>query len=133
MNTQEAVEICNDWLAHLDRQQEKSIKMQRLAAQARKGPDEAKKAQAELRQMDRQPKVYDGARLRSAVEHLIAENKTFEDALALSIVNKDKAENQVRLRGLRIAELEAALQHFYDYGYDRGRCEEALKNTEVEI
>ena len=27
----------------------------------------------------------------------------------------------------RIEQLEAALQHFYDYGYDRGRCEQALK------
>ena len=26
----------------------------------------------------------------------------------------------------RVAELGAALQHFYDYGYDRGRCEQAL-------
>ena len=25
-----------------------------------------------------------------------------------------------------IERLEAVLQHFYDYGYDRGRCEEAL-------
>ena len=75
MNTQEAVEICKEWLTHLDRQQEKSTKMQRLAAQARKGPDEAKKAQAELRQMDRQPKVYDGARLRFAVEHLIKDTE----------------------------------------------------------
>ena len=30
-------------------------------------------------------------------------------------------------QGRRIAKLEAELQHFYDYGYDRGRCEEALK------
>ena len=30
----------------------------------------------------------------------------------------------------RIAKLEAALQHFYDYGYDRGRCEEALQEVD---
>ena len=72
MDNREAIKICRGWLAHLDRQQEKAIKMQQLAAKARKGPEQAKEAQQELRQMDRQPKVYDGARLRPAVEHLIA-------------------------------------------------------------
>ncbi len=69
---QGAIEICQAWFNHLDRQQEKAVKMQRLAAKARKGPKEAKEAQRELRQMDRQPKVYDGARLRPAVERLLA-------------------------------------------------------------
>lgn len=71
MNTKEAVAICNEWLRYIDRQKEKTRKLQGLAAQARKGPEEAKKAQAELRRMDRSLSVYDGARLQPAVEHLI--------------------------------------------------------------
>ena len=71
MNEQQAIEICKEWFAHLERQREKTIKMQRLASQARKGPEEAKKAQAELRQMDRQPRVYDGGRLEPAVRFLV--------------------------------------------------------------
>ena len=76
MNTNEAIEICNQWFAYLDGQEARLIKMQKLAAQARKGPEEAKKAQRELRNMDRQPKVYDGARLRPAVMHLVATVQT---------------------------------------------------------
>lgn len=71
MTNQEAIDICLGWLAHLDRQRVKTIKLQRLAAKARKGPDEAEEARRELRQIDRQPKVYDGARLEPAVKHLI--------------------------------------------------------------
>ena len=33
-------------------------------------------------------------------------------------------------KAIRIERLEATLQHFYDYGYDRGRCEEALDSKE---
>lgn len=72
MTNQEAIEICNGWLSHLDRQREKTIRMQQLAAKARKGPEQAKEAQRELRKIDNQPKVYDGARLESAVRHLIS-------------------------------------------------------------
>ena len=72
MDNREAIEICKGWLAHLDRQKEKSIRMQQLASKARKGPEQAKEAQRELRQMDRQPRVYDASRLQLAVEHLIA-------------------------------------------------------------
>lgn len=71
MNNREAIDICRGWLAHLDRQREKTLKMQRLAAKARKGPEEAREAQREMRQIDRQPRVYDGARLEPAVKHLI--------------------------------------------------------------
>ena len=70
MNTKDAVDECQRWFAYLDRQKEKTIKMQQLASKARQGPEQAAEAQRELRQMDRQPTVYDGARLRPAVEHL---------------------------------------------------------------
>ncbi len=72
MDRAEAISICGEWFRYLDSQREKTLKMQRLAAQARKGPEDAKKAQAEMRRMDRQPKVYDGARLEPAVKFLVA-------------------------------------------------------------
>ena len=71
MKEAEAVKICEEWFAYIARQEEKTRKMQQLAAHARKGPSQAKEAQRELRQLDRQPKVYDGARLQPAVKCLV--------------------------------------------------------------
>lgn len=72
MNTAEAIEICEGWFDYLDRDREKTKRLQELSAKARKGPEQAKEAQRELRQIDNQPKVYDGARLETAVRHLVA-------------------------------------------------------------
>ena len=47
----------------------------------------------------------------------------------MSRFSEEIAQQVVDLLTERIAKLEAALQHFYDYGYDRGRCEEALKEA----
>ncbi len=81
MTNREAVDICLGWFSHLDRQREKSIRLGRLAAKARKGLVDAEEARRELRQIDRQqqPRVYDGARLESAVKHLIAALKEQTD------------------------------------------------------
>lgn len=68
MNTSEAIEICESWFAHLERQKQKSIRLQQLAALARTEPE---KARRELAQIDRTPTVYDGARLLPAVQHLV--------------------------------------------------------------
>ena len=67
----DAIQTCRDWFAHLERQRAKTLRLQQLAILARKGPEEAKQAQKELRQIDRQPRVYDGARLEPAVRLLI--------------------------------------------------------------
>lgn len=72
MTNSEAIEVCRQWLSYLDRQRKKTVRLQQLAAKARKGRDEAEEARRELRQIDRQPKVYDGARLELAVQYLIA-------------------------------------------------------------
>ena len=71
MNSEQAIEICNEWLRYLDRQAAKTKKIQGFAALARKGPAEAEEARRELRKMDRNVSVYDGGRLRPAVERLI--------------------------------------------------------------
>lgn len=59
MTDDEAFEICEGWFAHIQRQKAKARKMAELATMARNGQQE--EAQRQMRQMDRQPKVYDGA------------------------------------------------------------------------
>lgn len=69
MKTDEAIAICEQWFAYIERQREKSVELQRLAAMARNGQQE--EAQKRLRQIDSTPTVYDGARLEPAVRALV--------------------------------------------------------------
>ena len=70
MKTDEAIEICEGWFAYIERQKQKSIEVQKLAAMARSGQQE--EAQRRLRQLDNcSVTVYDGARLEPAVRHLV--------------------------------------------------------------
>lgn len=68
MTTEDAIEICEQWFAYIERQRQHAIEMQKLAALARSNPQEAQKR---LRQLDRAVTVYDGARLEPAVRHLV--------------------------------------------------------------
>lgn len=69
MKTDEAIEICEGWFAYIERQKQKAVEMQKLAAMARNGQQE--EAQRRLRQLDNSVTVYDGARLEPAVRHLV--------------------------------------------------------------
>lgn len=71
MKTDEAVRICQEWFAYIERQRQKSVEVQRLAAMARAGQQE--EAQRRLRQIDSTTSltVYDGGRLEPAVKHLV--------------------------------------------------------------
>lgn len=70
MKTEEAIEICNGWFAYIERQKQKSIEVQKLAAMARNGQQD--EAQRRLRQLDTTSlTVYDGGRLEPAVRHLV--------------------------------------------------------------
>lgn len=71
MTKSEALEECQRWLDYLEHQRNRVIEMQKLATMARQGKQE--EAQKRMRQMDRQPKVYDGARLEQAVKVLMRE------------------------------------------------------------
>ena len=71
MTDDEAIAECERWFAYLERQKAKSEKLTELAAMARQGPEQQKEAQRQLRQIDRQPTVYDGAKLSDAVRHLV--------------------------------------------------------------
>lgn len=61
------------WLDYLDRQKEKSIAIQKLAADRRKGTCDADEGRRRLRAIDDRASVtvYDGARLADAVALLI--------------------------------------------------------------
>lgn len=69
MKTDEAIEICKGWFAYIERQKQKSVEVQKLAAMSRNGQQE--EAQRRLRQLDNSVAVYDGARLEPAVRHLV--------------------------------------------------------------
>lgn len=69
MKTIDAIEICEQWFAYIERQKQRAAEMQKLAAMARAGQQE--EAQRRLRQMDNSPTVYDGGRLEPAVRHLL--------------------------------------------------------------
>lgn len=66
MKDRDAIAEFERWFAYLERQEQKTAEMQRLAKLAK--TDQAE-AQRQLRQLDRQPRVYDGANLYPAVRH----------------------------------------------------------------
>jgi len=72
MTLLEAKKVAKEWLAFCERQRQKTIKIQSLAALARTGPEGQKQAKKELAQIDRTPTVF-GGDLRAAVEILLDE------------------------------------------------------------
>lgn len=69
MTDDEAIAICEGWFEHLRWQRDKARTMSELATLARNGQQE--EARRRMSQIDRQPKVYDGAHLLPAVRHLV--------------------------------------------------------------
>lgn len=77
MKLTEAKAECERWFAHLDRQREKSIAMQRIASQVRSGEITSEEGQRKVRTLDGAGvTVYDGARLEQAVKLLLRNVKT---------------------------------------------------------
>lgn len=70
MKLDEAKAECARWFAYIDRQRERSIGLQKLAADRRAGLDDAEKDRR-LRAIDRSVTVYDGANLEQAVRVLL--------------------------------------------------------------
>ena len=66
MKDQDAIAEFERWFSYVDREQRRADELQRLAALALTRPTEA---QRQLRQLDRTPKVYDGANLYPAIRH----------------------------------------------------------------
>lgn len=71
MTFQQARIIVDSWFAYIAARNAKAVRLQELAALARKGPEEAKAAQAELRRIDNTPVVFDGSKLEEAVRTLL--------------------------------------------------------------
>ena len=72
MRVEEAIDVCERWFAHLERQEAKTHEMQLLAALARSGPEGQAEARKRMRIIDRSTvTVFDGATLLPAVKTLI--------------------------------------------------------------
>lgn len=71
MNLVEARAECERWLAYLERQKEKTIAMQKIAADRRSGKCDTAEGQRRLRALDSSVAVYDGARLADAVRLML--------------------------------------------------------------
>lgn len=71
MTTKEALEVCDKWFAYLDRTRARSVEIQRLATDVRKGLVGAEEAKRQLKQLDMSSvTVFDGGYLEPAVKHL---------------------------------------------------------------
>jgi len=70
MTADEALLEAQKWLVYLEAQKARATKMQELAHLAK---TDQKEAQRQMRQMDQQPTVYDGARLADGVRVMVAE------------------------------------------------------------
>jgi predicted Fe-Mo cluster-binding NifX family protein len=68
----EAKDECARWFAHLDRQREKSLALQKIATQVRSGEITSEEGQRKARTLNGAGvTVYDGARLEQAVKLLL--------------------------------------------------------------
>lgn len=82
MKVEDAIGICEEWFAYLNRQRERAIEIQKLATLARTEPEEAKRR---LRQLDScSVTVYDGGRLEPAVKELVRQARKSGRALTVS-------------------------------------------------
>lgn len=73
MNKKEAIEECNRYLAYLEKEKARSVKMQELARMARNGqPEEAKRAMRQLDADRMNLTVYDGSKLEQAIIKLLS-------------------------------------------------------------
>lgn len=73
MNLTEAKAECQRWLDYLKLQEEKSLGLQMLASERRRGIVTADEAKARMRAIDDRMslRVYDGAKLAEAVAYLV--------------------------------------------------------------
>ena len=75
MKLEEARKICEQWFAHNERARQKSLDMQKIAADVRHGVITSDEARRKVRNLDGlAPVVYSGERLEEAVKFLIKEN-----------------------------------------------------------
>jgi len=67
---EEALEVCNRWLKHIEQQEQNTIKMQKAAALARNGDKiGALRLKSEV---DNQPRVFDGANFLDVMPVIIS-------------------------------------------------------------
>ena len=72
MSLEDAKKECERWFAYLERQKNKSLTLQRIAAQVRCGEITTEDAQKQIRAIDNNSViVFDGAQLEVAVKVLL--------------------------------------------------------------
>lgn len=110
MNIDDARIVCGQWFDYLRRQREKSIELQHLASLARTGPEGAAEAKRRMGQIDKQPHVFDGARLEPAVRALLDELEHFKSSgiVEIAVRNSRVAEYMSHWEG-RATKAEAEL------------------------
>lgn len=69
VNINDAIQECKNWINYIDRQKEKTTKLQRAASLARSG--KVQEAKSMKNEIDSQPIVYDGARLYPAIKLIL--------------------------------------------------------------
>jgi|AACY02.16.fsa_nt_gi hypothetical protein len=95
MTVDEALREAQKWLDYLEVQKAKTNKMQELARLAK---TDSKEAQHQMSQMDKQPIVYDGAKLADGVSVMIAEIERLRSALSDWLDCADIPEEWMRCR-----------------------------------
>lgn len=71
MNLAEAKEECQRWFDYIERQKRKSLALQELARERRAGTCSDDEMRRRMAAIDRDVKVFDGARLMDAVKFLL--------------------------------------------------------------
>lgn len=72
MKINEAIDECRRYLEHADREKDKSIALQRLAADVRMGKCSALERDTRMRKiMGERPTIYDGGNLEDAIRSLL--------------------------------------------------------------
>ena len=70
MELNEAIDVCNRWIDHVDSRRAQSVEVQRLAAMSRNGQGE--EARKRLAAIDKSPTVFDGDLLEQAVRRVLS-------------------------------------------------------------
>jgi hypothetical protein len=92
MTADEAMREAQKWLDYLEAQKARADKLQKLARLAKTDP---KEAQHQMRQMDEQPHLYDGAKLADGLRVMIAEIERLEKSRNMHWLNALRKDTEI--------------------------------------
>lgn len=118
----EAIDVCEDWFAHIERQKLRAKKMSEASQLAKINPESARKMVAAI---DRAPIVFGGERLEAAVRGLLQTAKFMEkEVTRLSDVETrlKKADHQATMYAVEASNLRREIRELREeIAYLRGR------------